>query len=126
MGKEINPAGLLAQKRWERKTPEERKKIMAKVTEARLNKRKKGDPCKYCGTKLLIKLSKFKLNKLNKPWFYTAQYHCTRCRKGFLSDDFKITREQVFEQLKNSKLIMDLIDEVDRLQNKLDEQKYYT
>lgn len=46
--------------------------------------------CKTCGTPLLKRATKNSPDRLNKQYYYTHYYYCTRCQKMYLSDEFKV------------------------------------
>lgn len=62
---------------------------------------KKGQPCRYCGTPVVKKLSEFKLKKLKRKYFYTAYFYCKKCKIYYLHDKFKITPED-WRQITNN------------------------
>jgi len=49
-----------------------------------------GSPCRHCGTKIVLKESKFKASKLLKPYYYNAYYRCPSCGRFYLSGKFKV------------------------------------
>jgi len=59
-------------------------------------------PCVHCQTPVKKKVCPFKLNKLNKAYFYTHTLHCEGCGAVYNIDSCKITRAEVLEVLTNN------------------------
>ena len=51
---------------------------------------RQGGKCRKCGGKIALKESRFKKEKLNKPYYYNAYYRCRKCGTFFMSDKFKV------------------------------------
>lgn len=54
------------------------------------------EQCKQCGYRLITKATKKTAGQLRKPYYYTAYYYCTRCKKLFHSDKFKVINNPLF------------------------------
>lgn len=46
--------------------------------------------CKVCGSALIKKETQHKPSQLKKQYYYTAYYYCPKCKKMYLSDEFKV------------------------------------
>ena len=46
--------------------------------------------CKYCGTTLIERKTKRSPSQLLKPYYYTAYYFCTTCKRIYHNEKFKV------------------------------------
>ena len=56
---------------------------------------KEGDKCRHCGTPVILKASKFKENKLRKPYYYTHTLRCPKCKAIYLRDEYKVSKPPI-------------------------------
>jgi ribonuclease HI len=49
--------------------------------------------CKHCGSTLIIKQTRKTSEQLKKQFHYTAYYFCSRCKRLYLDEKFKIVNE---------------------------------
>lgn len=54
------------------------------------------EKCKTCGGKLIQRETQKKALQLKKTYYYTAYYFCTKCRKIYLDDKFKVINASLF------------------------------
>jgi len=54
--------------------------------------------CKTCGSKLIRRETQKKASQLKKQYYYTAYYYCTRCRKIYLNNKFKVINNFLFPE----------------------------
>ena len=57
-------------------------------------KKKDYSVCRDCQKQTQLQKCKFKPSKLNKPYYYTAYWKCSHCRKIYMDDQFKVLRSQ--------------------------------
>ena len=50
--------------------------------------------CKTCGSLLVVKPTKKTPEQLKKQYYYTAYYFCSRCKKIYHDEAFKVVNEQ--------------------------------
>lgn len=60
----------------------------------RIPVKKVGDLCRHCKTPVILKESRFRKEKLNKPYYYTAYLLCPYCRAMYMQDEFKVINQE--------------------------------
>jgi len=75
-------------------------------------KRKKLSPIKTgickCEGKLYLRESKFKANKLKKAYYYTHTWRCSKCKKRYLDEKYKIINDKLKQKYNIIQMIRDL------------------
>jgi hypothetical protein len=54
---------------------------------------KSGDLCRRCAKPVILRECVFKDSKLKKPYFFTHALVCTNCRAMYMSEEYKIYKQ---------------------------------
>ena len=53
------------------------------------------DVCRNCGAKLIVKSTKRTAEQLKKPYYYSAYYFCSSCKRLYHDEKFKVVNNQI-------------------------------